>query len=87
MFSRGDRLQVLLGVAGLGKTFIIANVIKRVQKPKLVIAHNKTLEIIYQMTVEQTGASSPPRKTFELSIPHKLVRYHRIRSYHLLPRR
>ena len=39
----GDKLQVLLGVTGSGKTFTIANVIERVQKPTLVIAHNKTL--------------------------------------------
>lgn len=40
---RGDRFQTLLGVTGSGKTFTMANVIERVQKPTLVIAHNKTL--------------------------------------------
>lgn len=40
---RGDRLQVLLGVTGSGKTFTMAKVIERVQKPTLVLAHNKTL--------------------------------------------
>ena len=40
---RGDRYQTLLGVTGSGKTFTMANVIERVQKPTLVIAHNKTL--------------------------------------------
>ena len=35
--------QVLLGVTGSGKTFTIANVIQKVQKPTLVISHNKTL--------------------------------------------
>ena len=39
----GDRGQTLLGVTGSGKTFTIANVIERVQKPTLVLAHNKTL--------------------------------------------
>ncbi len=39
----GKRYQVLLGVTGSGKTFTIANVIERVQKPTLVISHNKTL--------------------------------------------
>ncbi|MDO8548445.1 MAG: excinuclease ABC subunit UvrB, partial [bacterium] len=39
----GERYQTLLGVTGSGKTFTIANVIERVQKPTLVIAHNKTL--------------------------------------------
>ncbi len=40
---RGDRYQTLLGVTGSGKTFSMANVIKRAKKPTLVIAHNKTL--------------------------------------------
>ena len=39
----GLRTQVLLGVTGSGKTFTMANVIERVQRPALVIAHNKTL--------------------------------------------
>ena len=39
----GKKYQVLLGVTGSGKTFTIANVIERVQKPTLVISHNKTL--------------------------------------------
>ncbi len=41
--ERGDRAQVLLGVTGSGKTFTIANVIDRVQRPTLILAHNKTL--------------------------------------------
>lgn len=41
--ERGDDAQVLLGVTGSGKTFTIANVIERVQRPTLVLAHNKTL--------------------------------------------
>ena len=41
--NRGNRHQTLLGVTGSGKTFTIANVIEKVQKPTLVIAHNKTL--------------------------------------------
>lgn len=39
----GDPAQTLLGVTGSGKTFTIANVIKNVQKPTLVLSHNKTL--------------------------------------------
>ena len=39
----GDRYQVLLGVTGSGKTFTMANVIQQLQKPTLIIAHNKTL--------------------------------------------
>lgn len=41
--KKGLRKQTLLGVTGSGKTFTMANVIERVQKPTLVIAHNKTL--------------------------------------------
>ncbi|NOJ80093.1 excinuclease ABC subunit UvrB [Myxococcus xanthus] len=40
---RGDRYQTLLGVTGSGKTFTMANVIANVQRPTLVMAHNKTL--------------------------------------------
>ncbi len=40
---RGDRYQTLLGVTGSGKTFTISNVIANVNKPTLVISHNKTL--------------------------------------------
>lgn len=39
----GNKFQTILGVTGSGKTFTMANVIERVQKPTLVIAHNKTL--------------------------------------------
>ena len=41
--GKGYRYQTLMGVTGSGKTFTMANVIERVQKPTLVIAHNKTL--------------------------------------------
>jgi len=41
--QRGDKFQTLLGVTGSGKTFSISNVIQKVQKPALVISHNKTL--------------------------------------------
>ncbi len=41
--KRGDRHQVLLGVTGSGKTFTIANVMEKLNRPFLVIAHNKTL--------------------------------------------
>ena len=41
--NNGGKPQVLLGATGTGKTFTIANVIKEVNKPTLVLAHNKTL--------------------------------------------
>ncbi len=42
-FQEGNQFQTLLGVTGSGKTFTMANVIQALQKPTLVIAHNKTL--------------------------------------------
>ncbi|MDY0236076.1 MAG: excinuclease ABC subunit UvrB [Gudongella sp.] len=48
--NKGMQDQVLLGVTGSGKTFTMANVIERVQRPTLVIAHNKTLA--YQLASE-----------------------------------
>lgn len=41
--NRGDRAQVLLGVTGSGKTFTVANVIQQVNRPTLILSHNKTL--------------------------------------------
>ena len=42
-FEEGNQFQTLLGVTGSGKTFTMANVIQKLQKPTLIIAHNKTL--------------------------------------------
>ncbi len=42
-FHENEKYQVLLGVTGSGKTFTVANVIEKVQKPTLVLCHNKTL--------------------------------------------
>ena len=41
--NRGDKAQTLLGVTGSGKTFTMANIIEKVNRPTLVLAHNKTL--------------------------------------------
>ncbi|HIE06138.1 MAG TPA: excinuclease ABC subunit B, partial [bacterium (Candidatus Stahlbacteria)] len=41
--KNGKRFQTLLGVTGSGKTYVMAKVIERVQKPTLIISHNKTL--------------------------------------------
>ncbi len=41
--KRGDKFQTLLGVTGSGKTFTVSNVIKEINKPTLIISHNKTL--------------------------------------------
>ncbi len=42
-FANGRKFQTLLGVTGSGKTFTMANIIQKIQKPTLIIAHNKTL--------------------------------------------
>ena len=42
-FKAGNRFETLLGVTGSGKTFTMANVIKELGRPTLVLAHNKTL--------------------------------------------
>lgn len=60
--EKGDLHQVLLGVTGSGKTFTIANVINAVQRPALVIVHNKTLAA--QLYGE-----------FKLLFPHNAVEY------------
>lgn len=39
----GEKYQTLLGVTGSGKTFTVANVVQEVQRPTIVLAHNKTL--------------------------------------------
>lgn len=59
---RGDRAQVLLGVTGSGKTFTIANVLAQVNRPALVLSHNKTLAA--QLYGE-----------FKQFFPHNLVEY------------
>ncbi len=41
--NNGKKEQVLLGATGTGKTFTIANIIEKINKPTLVLAHNKTL--------------------------------------------
>ena len=61
--ERGDRAQVLLGVTGSGKTFTIANVIQNIQKPTLILSHNKTLAA--QLYEEMKGF-----------FPHNAVEYY-----------
>ena len=41
--KEGKKYQTLLGVTGSGKTFTMANIIQKVKKPTLILAHNKTL--------------------------------------------
>ena len=63
----GERHQTLLGVTGSGKTFTVANVIQKIQKPTLVIAHNKTLAA--QLTQEY-------REFFPENAVHYFVSYY-----------
>jgi len=65
--KRGERHQTLLGVTGSGKTFTVANVIAQIQKPTLVIAHNKTLAA--QLTQEY-------REFFPKNAVHYFVSYY-----------
>lgn len=58
----GKKSQVLLGITGSGKTFTMANVVQRVQKPTLVIAHNKTL-------------AAQLYEEFKTFFPHNAVEY------------
>src|SRR3989338_9197696 len=65
--KKGLRHQTLLGVTGSGKTFTVANVIQKIQKPTLVIAHNKTLAA--QLTQEY-------REFFPKNAVHYFVSYY-----------
>ena len=60
--ERSSRIQTLMGVTGSGKTFTMANVVERLQRPSLVIAHNKTLAA--QLATE-----------FREFFPHNAVEY------------
>ena len=61
-FLRGDRFQTLKGVTGSGKTFTMAKIIERVQRPTLIISHNKTL-------------SAQLYREFRSFFPHNAVEY------------
>ena len=61
--KRGEHSQVLLGVTGSGKTFTVANVIANINKPTLILSHNKTLAA--QLYEEMKGF-----------FPHNAVEYY-----------
>jgi len=54
----GNRHQTLLGVTGSGKTFTMANVIRELERPTLVVSHNKTLAAQLYSEVRQLFASN-----------------------------
>ena len=68
--NNGEKYQTLLGATGTGKTFTIANIIKNVGKPSLVLAHNKTLagRITELSTSFRTMITSNQKHTFHLQI-------------------
>ena len=61
-FLNGERFQTLKGVTGSGKTFTMAKIIERVQRPTLIISHNKTL-------------SAQLYREFKGFFPHNAVEY------------
>ncbi len=60
--ENGEKFQTLLGVTGSGKTFTVANVIEKVQRPTLILSHNKTL-------------AAQPYSEFKQFFPHNAVEY------------
>jgi excinuclease UvrABC helicase subunit UvrB len=67
--QEGEQYQTLLGVTGSGKTFTMANVIQQVQKPTLILTHNKSflkmqLDILFPITI-----ITSPRPTCRSAIP------------------
>ena len=50
-FKKGKQFQTLLGVTGSGKTFTMANVIEQLNKPTLIIAHNKTWQLSFTVSL------------------------------------
>ena len=79
--AAGNRFQTLLGVTGSGKTFTMANVIARCERPTLIISHNKTLaaqltqssKTSFRTTPSNTSSATTtitsPRPTFRRAIP------------------
>ena len=58
-FKEGNQFQTLLGVTGSGKTFTMANVIQQLQKPTLIIAHNKTLAHSFTVNLKNFSRKMP----------------------------
>ena len=58
--QKEERAQTLLGVTGSGKTFTLANVIKEVNRPTLILSHNKTLHRLYRH-LHRKGFVDQPR--------------------------
>ena len=57
--NEGKKFQTLLGVTGSGKTFTMANIIEKTQKPTLVLAHNKTLARTIIFRIQRVFSRKP----------------------------
>ena len=69
-FKEGNQCQTLLGVTGSGKTFTMANVIQQLNKPTLIIAHNKTLAAqLYGEFKDPTPLSEDRNWKLEIVLP------------------
>ena len=64
----GEKYQTLLGVTGSGKTFTAANVIQQVEKPTLVLAHNKRLQHNYTRSSNNSSQTTPSNISFLITI-------------------
>ena len=74
-FQEGNQFETLLGVTGSGKTFTMANVIQKLQKPTLIIAHNKTLAgQLYSEMKEFFPENALSRTTITISPRHMFRR-------------
>ena len=82
--NRGDREQTLLGVTGSGKTFTMANIIEKVNRPTLVLAHNKTLaaqlcsefrEFFPENAVEYFVSYGSERSIFSALCSYNLIQF------------
>lgn len=66
--KNGDPAQVLLGVTGSGKTFTMANVIKNINRPTLILSHNKTLAAQLYEEIEVSSPTTQSNITYHITI-------------------
>ena len=64
----GERFQTLLGVTGSGKTFTVANVMENVQRPTLILSHNKTLAAQLYSEMKQFFPDNAVEYLFRITI-------------------
>ena len=80
-FKNGKNEQILLGATGTGKTFTICNVIERVGRPTLVLAHNKTLAGNYITRLNHFS----PIITLSILFPIMIIINQRLMWYQVIP--